>query len=64
MAVATLRRPIHERFLSLILTGVSLLFIALRYLIALATVVLVTGLLYYFGPNTPMTPTTLPCAFA
>jgi membrane protein len=33
---------------------VSLLFIALRYLIALATVVLVTGLLYYFGPNTPM----------
>ena len=33
---------------------VSLLFIALRYLIALGTVVLVTGLLYYFGPNTPM----------
>ena len=33
---------------------VSLLFIALRYFIALATVVLVTGLLYYFGPNTPM----------
>ena len=33
---------------------VPLVFVALRYLIAMGTVVLVTGLLYYFGPNTPM----------
>jgi len=35
-------------------TGVALLRHASRYTIALATIVLVTGLLFYFGPNRPM----------
>jgi len=35
-------------------TGVKILGSLSRYVIALGTVVLVTGLLYYFGPNTPV----------
>ncbi len=35
-------------------TGVKILGSLSRYAIALGTVVLVTGLLYYFGPNTPV----------
>ena len=35
-------------------TGVRILASLARYLIALGTVILVTGLLYYFGPNTSL----------
>jgi len=35
-------------------TGIALLFGALRYLVALATTVLVTGMLYTVGPNRPI----------
>ena len=35
-------------------TGIALLFTALRYLIALAATVLITGMLYCVGPNRPI----------